>query len=262
MLPIKRLAELGLILYILLLLIEIIWYALYGLSIWFGYLSFLAIISLLLIAPYSISEKTKIIAEKILKPKEMIAIEDIIPLGPIETLKPVRFQLRIRNPLKTYGIRLRFRSYDYVNPSSLDLLLAPGETATEEIVIVPSGPGRREFSVAIAPLYDENNNLIPSHEADDIAIQKFAYEAEEPAMGILSSRERGLLSSLIRFALFFSASSLVYLSILKISGLEVLVFVLTEVIPVLLILQVPALMILFYLDKKLPRKPSFVFEEE
>jgi len=70
------------------------------------------------------------------------------------------------------------------------------------------------------------------------------------------------LNSIIRFAIFFSASGLVYLSILKISGMEALIYVLTEIIPFILILQVPALMVLFFLEKRLPEKPSFIFEEE
>ncbi len=258
----KRLAEIGILGYLLTLIIGAAYYFTYNDYLILGYMAYVSIGLLFLIAPYAISEKVEIIAEKIIKSREIIAIEDIVPLDNLEALKPARFRLKIRNPLKTYGVRLRFRSYDYINPSSLDLFLAPGETTEQDIIIVPAGTGRREFSVAIAPLFDENNNLIPSHEADDVAIQKFAYEAEEPAVGVLSSRERSILSSIIRFAIFFSASGLVYLSILKVSGMETLIFILTQVIPLVLILQVPALMLLFYLDRKLPEKPSFIFEEE
>ncbi len=257
----RIIGEIGLLSYLALLVIGSAYYFLYSDYLVLGYVAFISVALALLIIPYTVSEKVRVIKEKILKSKKIIAVEDIVPLGNIEALKPTRFRLKIRNPLKTYGVRLRFRSYDYINPSSLDLLIGPGETTEKDIIIVPSGTGRREFSVAIAPLFDENNRLIPSYEADDIAIQEFAYEAEEPAVGILSSRERSILSSIIRFAVFFSASGLVYLSILKISGMEALIFVLTKVIPLVLILQVPALMLLFYLSKKLPEKPSFVFEE-
>lgn len=216
----------------------------------------------LVISPKFMEMKLEEIKEQILKVQESIAVEDIIPIGTIVALKPARLKLKIKNPLKTYGLRLRFRSYDYINPSSLELLLEPGERAEKEVIIVPSGSGRREFSISIAKLYDENNRLIPEDEADDIALQKFVLDVEEAVAGGLSSRERGILSGLIKFAAFFSASGLVYLSILKVSGMESLMFVLTQVVPLITLLQVPVLMLMFYLDKKLPEKPTFVFEEE
>ncbi|MCD6490848.1 MAG: hypothetical protein ACP6IQ_06860 [Candidatus Njordarchaeia archaeon] len=259
---IERIALIGQIIYLAILLTGSIFLAIYGSYEILAYGTILSLVSLVLIAPKTISERAKIVKEKIMHLKELIAIEDIIPLDPITALRPVRFRLKIKNPLKTFGLRLRFRSYDYINPSSLDLFIAPGEKTEKEIIIVPSGSGRREFSVAIAPLFDENNNLIPSHEADDVEDQKFAYVADEPVAGGLSSKQRSILNSIIRFALFFSASGLVYLSILQLSGLETLLFILTQVMPLVMILQVPALMLLFWLEKRLPEKPSFIFEEE
>jgi len=262
MIEYEKIAEFSQIAFIILLAIGAITYTATNSYIVLGYASIITLVIAMLIAPYTIHERVKIIAKKLEEIKEVIAIENIIPLSNLEALKPARFRLVIKNPLKTFGLRLRFRSYDYVNPSSLDLLIGPGEKTEKEIIIVPSGSGRREFSVAIAPLYDENKRLIPDHEADDIAIQKFAFEADEPTIGILSSKQRSILNSIIRFAIFFSASGLVYLSILKISGMEALIYVLTEIIPFILILQVPALMVLFFLEKRLPEKPSFIFEEE
>ena len=216
----------------------------------------------LVLLPIFMDWKLEEISEKISKIMKSIAVEDITPIGPVVAMRPAILRLKIRNPLKTYGLRLRFRSYDYINPSSMDLLLEPGETTVRDIIIVPSGSGKREFSVTIAPLYDENNRYIPEHEADDVALQKFSIDVEEAVAGGLSSRERSIISGLIKFAAFFSASGLVYLSILKFSGMESLVFVLTQVVPIVTILQVPVLMLIFYLDKKLPEKPTFVFEEE
>ncbi|MGQ4891589.1 MAG: hypothetical protein ACP6IP_03770 [Candidatus Njordarchaeia archaeon] len=227
-----------------------------------GYASILLFALSLLIAPRFMEMKLEEIERQILKVQESIAIEDIIPIGNIVALKPARLKLKIKNPLETFGLRLRFRSYDYINPSSLELLLEPGERTEKEVIMVPSGSGRREFSVSIAKLYDENNKLIPEDEADDLALQKFALNVEEPVAGGLSSRERSILSGLIKFAAFFSASGLVYLSILKVSGMESLMFVLTQVVPLITLLQVPVLMLMFYLDKKLPEKPTFIFEEE
>ncbi len=230
--------------------------------VWMGIVATLSVIVGLILAPNLIKEKLEIIGEKVLRIKETVAVEDLIPFGSLVAMKPTRLKLRIKNPLDTFGLRLRFRSYDYINPSTLSLLLEPGEKTETEVIMVPSGGGKREFSISIAPLYNEEDKLIPDHEADDVALQKFFVEVEEPVVGGLSSRERSIISGLIKFAAFFSASGLVYLSILRISGLESLIFVLTQVLPVVVILQVPVLMLMFYLEGKLPEKPTFVFEEE
>jgi len=226
----------------------------------FGLLSFIALFIVLLFSFITLKEE-EVVAKEVKKGKhgEIIAVEEIVPTSEIIALKPSVLLLKIKNPLKTYGLRLRFRTYDYVNPKILEIPIAPGETTTEDVIIIPTGAGEREFSISIAPLFDENGKYIPPHEADDIEDQDFKFEAEEYIAGGLSHKQRSLLSTLIRFALFFSASGLVYLSILRFSGLEALIFVLTEVMPILMLYQVPALMLAFWLDKKLPEKPTFVF---
>jgi len=226
-----------------------------------GIISILMLLYGLSLLPFFMSKKVKLIEKRIKKILEKIAIREIIPLGPVREMKPVTLRLKVRNPLDTFGVRLRFRGFDYFNPSNLHLHLAPGEEDIIDVVFIPTGSGEREFSVAIAPLYDKDNLLIPEDEADDVNVQEFTIDVEESVAGGLSSRQRSILSGLLKFATFLSASGLIYFSILRVSGLEALIFVLTQVVPIITILQVPALMLYFYLEGKLPEKPSFKFEE-
>lgn len=226
-----------------------------------GLLSIIMLILGFSLLPVFMSKKAQLVERKVRRVLEKVAITDITPLGPLRDMKPVTLRLKVRNPLDTFGVRLRFRSFDYFNPTNLHLPLAPGEEESVDVVFIPTGSGEREFSVAIAPLYNEDNLLIPEDEADDVDVQEFSIEVEETVAGGLSSRERSILSGLIKFATFLSASGLIYFSILRVSGLEALIFVLTQVVPIITVLQVPALMLYFYLEGKLPEKPSFKFEE-
>ncbi len=198
--------------------------------------------------------------EKMSFEKRIGPILDVEPTSRFEALKPTQVRFRIKNILDTFGIRIRFRSVDYINPQTLDLVIPPGGEVVEDVIIIPLGSGRREFAVAYAKLYDEDGYLIPSEAADDIDQQKFAYYAQERTLG-LSSRQKSILSALIKFAVFLSASGIIYLSILRLKGLETFLFIITKVVPIITILQVPALMLLFYLNRQLPEKPTFVFEE-
>jgi len=228
-----------------------------------GYFDLAGILALILLSiSLIISIKRKIIEERqimlLREEGEKTILGVVAPRAP-RALEPVPLRLKIRNPLNTKGLRVRFHSIDYINPSDLELTIDPGEETDVEVILVPFGSGKREFSITVAPLYDENGNLIPNEIADDISIQQFAYDAEENILG-LSSKQRSLLSSLIRFALTFSAINILAFSYLSTLGLGSILEILSRVVPPLLILQVPVLMLLFYLDGKLPKKPKYVFE--
>lgn len=201
-------------------------------------------------------EESKLVGEKILSP-----VIDVKPYAEFQVLKPTRVRFKIKNILDTFGIRIRFKSVDYVNPTSLDLVIPPNKSSDEDIIFIPLGAGKREFSISYARLYDKNGHLIPSEIADDLGQQKFQFFAQEAALG-LSSRQKSILSSIVKISAFLSASGLIYLSILQLSGASFLIFILTKVVPLLTILQVPVLMLMFYLDRKLPEKPTFIFEGE
>lgn len=228
----------------------------------FGVMGFVSLVIILYFSYVTLREEAAVAGFEKVSYRELIAVEDIVAKSEPAAFKPTVLLLKIKNPLKTFGLRLRFRTYDYVNPKVLEVPIPPGGEVEEDVVLIPTGAGKRELSITIAPLFDEDGRYIPPNEADDLDDQKFVFEAEESALGGLSYRQRSLLSSLIRFALFFSASGIVYLSILRFSGLAGLIFVLTEVVPILMLYQVPVLMLAFYLDRKLPEKPTFVFEEE
>ena len=183
----------------------------------------------------------------------LTGIVNAIPLEPFVTNSSTKVHLTLRNISKTPGLRVRFHTEDYLNPTSIDIDIPPGTEKLVSLNIVPLSKGTRECMVEFAPLYDESGQLIPSDAADPIVVNRFSYKAREALTGGLTSTQRRLLSDILKIA----SMALVVAGLLAVTipGLKDLIseeFV-TSFLCVILILQLPILGFYFFLTNRMPQ---------
>ncbi|MFW9923801.1 MAG: hypothetical protein ACFFDW_11000 [Candidatus Thorarchaeota archaeon] len=192
--------------------------------------------------------------EMIIESNEEIisGIISAVPLEPFVMNSSTKVHLTLKNISDTPGLRVRFHSEDYMNPSSIDIDIPPDSEKLVSINIVPLGKGERDCLVELAPLYDKAGELIPSDAADPIVVNKFSFNAREALAGGLTSSQRSFLSNIAKIA----SMALVVAGILLVTipGLRDIISneFITAFICVILILQLPILGIYFFLTNRLP----------
>ena len=184
--------------------------------------------------------------------QELSGIVSAVPLEPFVMNSSTKVHLTLRNISDAPGLRVRFRSEDYLNPSSIDIDVPPQSEKMVSISIVPLEKGSRECLVEFAPLYDLNGDLIPKEAADPIVVNKFSYNAREALAGGLTSSQRSILSNIAKIA----SMAIVVASILLVTIPDLRNFLteefVTAFVSVILILQLPILGIYFFLSNRLP----------
>jgi hypothetical protein len=180
-------------------------------------------------------------------------IVSAVPLEPFVMNSSTKVHLTIKNISECPGIRVRFRSEDYINPTSIDIDIPPGTDKLVSINLVPLEKGERDCLVEFAPLYDADGSLIPGDAADPIVVNKFSYQAREPLTGGLTSQQRALLSNILKVA----SAALVFGGVLVavIPDLRSILSdeFITAFLCVILIMQLPILGLYFLLTNRLPQ---------
>lgn len=186
------------------------------------------------------------------KSEILSGIISAIPVKPFVVNSSTKVHLTLKNISDTPGLRVRFHSEDYLNPSSIDIDIPPNSEKMVSISIVPLGKGSRECLVEFAQLYDEAGDLVPKEAADPIIVNKFSYKAREALAGGLTSSQRGFLSNIAKIAsMALVVASILLVSIPDLRGIITDEFV-TAFICVILILQLPILGVYFFLSNRLP----------
>lgn len=186
--------------------------------------------------------------------KILTGIINAVPLEPFVMNSSTKVHLTVKNISKTPGLRLRFHSEDYLNPTSIDLDIPPDSEKMVSINIVPLDKGTRECLVEFAPLYDEAGKLISSQAADPIVINKFSYNAREALAGGLTSSQRSILSNIAKLAsLALVLGGLIFVTVPDLRNLFNDAELITTIICVVLILQLPIVGLYFFLSNKMPQ---------
>jgi hypothetical protein len=197
--------------------------------------------------------------EIIEEPEILSGIINAVPFEPFVVNSSTKVHLTLRNISETPGLRVRFHTEDYVNPTSIDVDIPPGSEKLVAVNVVPLAKGERECLVEFAPLYDKNGNLIPGKAADPIVVNRFSYKARDALTGGLTSTQRRVLSDILKIA----SLTLVFAGILiaAVPGLQNVTWLqdllngefITAFLCVILILQIPILGIYFYLMNRMPQ---------
>ena len=183
---------------------------------------------------------------------KLSGIVSAVPLEPFVMNSSTKVHLTLKNISDTPGLRVRFHSEDYLNPSSIDVDIPPGSEKMVSINIVPQEKGSRDCVVEFAPLYDKNGDLIPGDAADPIVVNKFSYNAREALAGGLTSTQRSLLSNIAKIAsMALVVASIILVSIPGLRDILTSEFI-TQFICVVLILQLPILGFYFFITNRLP----------
>ncbi|MHA1156454.1 MAG: hypothetical protein ACTSQK_10135 [Candidatus Heimdallarchaeota archaeon] len=186
------------------------------------------------------------------KSEVLSGIISAVPLEPFVMNSSTKVHLTLKNISNSPGLRVRFHSEDYLNPSSIDIDIPPKSEKMVSISVVPLEKGSRECLVEFAPLYNEDGDLIPKEAADPIIVNKFSYKAREALAGGLTSSQRSFLSNIAKIAsMALVVASILLVSIPDLRGIITEEFV-TAFVCVILILQLPILGVYFFLSNRLP----------
>ncbi|NHJ48777.1 MAG: hypothetical protein FK733_13415 [Asgard group archaeon] len=182
-----------------------------------------------------------------------------VPLEPFVVNSSTKVHLTLKNISETPGLRVRFHTEDYLNPTSIDIDVPPGSEKLVSISVVPLAKGTRECLVEFAPLYDKSGDLIPGKAADPIVVNRFSYKAREALTGGLTSTQRKLLSNIVKIAVLSLTVVGVLLAAIPgiinkpwLNNLLTGDFI-TAFLCVVLILQIPILGIYFFIMNRMPQ---------
>ncbi len=127
-------------------------------------------------------------------------------VGPLISIKPTStfFEgvpntciLTIKNPMDRHGVRIEFVSEDVVSPTLLEVNLPPNKEVKKNVIIVPSGIGKRSVLCLAYPLFDENGQLMSRKEAEPYSHQRIDFSVVPRSQFGLTIEQQARLKKLL-----------------------------------------------------------------
>ena len=211
-------------------------------------LTFAISISVLLVA---------IISESILNPSkgENVFVGDsvspvLISFNPAHRFKmgePNEVTITVQNSILDHGMRVVFKSSNYISPEIIELKATKGQQATFKISITPLEAGVQNMLFAIYPLYTKSNKFIEFQAAEMIQYQMVSYSVlETTVLGMTNDqfeflKNVGGLGSILVGAI---------LTVNQFVGIDNLILRFRNSLPIIILLQLPLIYFYFFFTNK------------
>ncbi len=177
-------------------------------------------------------------------------LQSFIPARPFKMGETNEVTVSVRNTLRKDGIRVVFKSSDFISPEVVELKLGKGQEATFKIAVTPLEAGVQNMLFAVYPLFNKDGKYIDFHETEVIHFQTVRYNVLETTVLGMTNDQFEFLKNLAGLGTILVGA---ILTMNQFVGIDDLILKFRDSLPVIIVLQIPLIYLYFYFSNKYSR---------
>ncbi len=169
------------------------------------------------------------------------------PARPFKMGETNEVTVKVRNTLRKHGIRVVFKSSDFISPEIVELKLNKGQEAIFKIAVTPLEAGVQNMLFAIYPLFTRDGKYIDFQETEVIHFQTVRYSVLDTTVLGMTNDQFEFLKNVGGLGTILVGA---ILTMNRFVGIDDLILKFRSSLPVIIVLQLPLIYLYFYFSNK------------